>query len=253
MRFNIVNEELPYYLSLAQGHTITYAEPFRFSMLQGRIHYGFIHLLKGSIRYEFPEEDTTLQLTQGQIVYLPKGCRYICVYPAEETVVAILNFDLFPESTSELPKTVTILPEDNQRFFKGFSTERIPMNALQCSARVYDLMDSLLKAQPSLPKKYRRLQPAITQLESNPFADTDVALYAKLCGMSVPGFRRSFREYVGMPPIEYRNNLRLHYAKMLLTSGEYSVEEAARKSGFNNISFFYRLFRRKFGSSPGKF
>ena len=253
MRLNIVNEELPYYLSLAQGHMVTHAEPFRFSMMQGRMHYGFIHLLKGSVRYEFPEENTALQIRQGQIVYLPKDCRYICVYPAEETVVAILNFDLFPQSKSELPKTVTILPEDNQRFFKGFSIQRIPMNALQCSARVYDLMDALLKAQPSPPKKYRRLQPAIAHMENNPFEDTDVNLYAKLCGMSVPAFHRSFREYVGMPPIEYRNNLRLHYAKMLLSSGEYSVEEAARKSGFNNISFFYRLFRRKFGVSPGKF
>jgi AraC family cel operon transcriptional repressor len=69
--------------------------------------------------------------------------------------------------------------------------------------------------------------------------------------MSVPGFRRSFREFVGQNPIAYRNNLRLILAKKLLTSGEYTVEEAAAQSGFTNLSFFYRLFRREYGQKPG--
>ena len=253
MKHNIVSEELSYYLRLAQGHTVTHTEPMRFSHAGGRMFYGFVHLLKGQIQYEFPQDGSTMHIHTGQIVYIPKHCRYICIYPAEETVVAVLNFDLSPESTLQLPQTVTILSGDTQRIFKGFHNQRVPMNSLQCAARVYELLDILLRTPPAIAKKYRRLQPAIAYIEKHPTVDVNVDFYANLCGMSTSGFRRSFRDYVGISPIEYRNDLRLRYAKMLLISGEYSAEEAARQSGFNNISFFYRLFRRKFGTSPGKF
>lgn len=252
MKHNIVSEELRCYLTLAQGQTVTHTEPMRLSREQGRMFYGFIHLLKGDLQYQFPD-GSNMHIREGQMVYVPKYCRYISIYPSAQTMVAVLNFDLSWDSTLQLPKTVTVLTGDPQRFFKGFTNQRLPMNSLQCAARVYELLDILLQNPPQIAKKYRRLQPAIEYIEKHPVMDVDVDFYANLCGMSNSGFRRSFREHVGVSPIEYRNDLRLRYAKMLLTSGEYSVEEAARQSGFHNISFFYRLFRRKFGSSPGKF
>lgn len=253
MQHIIINENLPCCISLAQGLIVTHAEPVHFSNEHGRELYGFIHVLKGWIEYQFPEDESTISIRTRQTVYVPKGCRYVCVYPPEETIVAILNFDLLHESAPPIPQTATLLSASAERQFRNFTDPHVSFNSLQCAARIYELLDMLLKDPPALPKKYRRLQPAIEHIENHPVLDTDVDFYAKLCGMSTSGFRRSFRDYVGISPIEYRNNLRLHYAKMLLASGEYSVEEAAHKSGFNNISFFYRLFRRKFGSSPGKF
>lgn len=253
MKHNVVSEDLPYYISLAQGHTVTHTEALRFSHEQGRLFYGFIHLLKGKIQFEFTEDGSAMHIDQGQIVYVPKNCRYVCIYPPEETIVAVLNFDFFPDSASNLPKEVTMLSADARQIFKSFTNQQIPINSLQCAARVYELLDILLRNPPAIAKKHRRLQPAIEYIEKHPVMDVDVDFYADLCGMSTSGFRRSFREYVGVSPIEYRNDLRLRYAKMLLTSGEHSVEDAAHQSGFNNLSFFYRLFRRKFGSTPGKF
>lgn len=253
MQHIIINENLPYYISLAQGLIVTHSEPVRISKEQGRGLYGFIHVLKGWIEYKFPEDGSTIQIHARQTVYVPKDCRYLCVYPSEDTTVAILNFDLLQESMQPIPQKPVLLSASAERRFRNFTDQHMSLNSLQCAARIYELLDLLLKAPPALPKKYRRLQPAIEHIEKFPILDNDVDFYAKLCEMSVPGFRRSFREYVGVSPIEYRNSLRLQYAKMLLTTGEYSVEEVAHKSGFNNISFFYRLFRRKFGSSPSKF
>ena len=252
MKHNVVDEELRYYLCLAQGHTVTHTEPMRISHENGRMFYGFIHLLKGNMQYQFPD-GSDLYVQEGEMVYVPKHCRYVSTYPAEETMVAVLNFDLSRESNLQLPQEVTVLSGVPQRIFKGFTNQLVPMNSLQCAARVYELLDILFRNPPAVAKKYRRLQPAIEYIEKHPALDVNVDFYANLCGMSTSGFRRSFRDYVGVSPIEYRNDLRLRYAKMLLASGEYSAEEVARQSGFNNISFFYRLFRRKFGTSPGKF
>ncbi len=68
--------------------------------------------------------------------------------------------------------------------------------------------------------------------------------------MSEVNFRRAFREYMGVSPIDYRNALRLEYAGRLLRSGEYNVSEAAELSGFSNISFFIRSYKKKYGHTP---
>jgi len=63
-------------------------------------------------------------------------------------------------------------------------------------------------------------------------------------------FRRLFRGYTGSSPIEYRNDLRLSSARAKLQSGEYNVTEAAESCGFSNLSFFIRLYKKKFGYTP---
>ena len=70
--------------------------------------------------------------------------------------------------------------------------------------------------------------------------------------MSEVNFRRLFKEYTGMSPIDYRNDLRLKNAKNMLQSGEYNVTEAATASGFSNLSFFIRLYKKKYGHTPKK-
>ena len=148
------------------------------------------------------------------------------------------------------PTGVSGLPQDTGRLFRS-SDQYTSFDCIRCAARIYDLLAILRQSEVPMPKKHRRLLPAIEALERNPEANLPVSYYAELCGMSESGFRRSFREYIGQSPVDYRNSLRLVHARKLIASGGYSVEEAAIQSGFSNLSFFYRLFRRKFGRKPG--
>ena len=59
-------------------------------------------------------------------------------------------------------------------------------------------------------------------------------------------------KYTGCSPIEYRNDLRLAGARGKLRSGEYNVSEAAELCGFTNLSFFIRLYKKKYGHTPKK-
>ena len=63
---------------------------------------------------------------------------------------------------------------------------------------------------------------------------------------------RMFKEYTGNSPIEYRNDLLLNSARAKLQSGEYNVTEVAELCGFTNLSFFIRLYKKKFGYTPKK-
>ena len=56
-----------------------------------------------------------------------------------------------------------------------------------------------------------------------------------------------------MPFIQYLNDYRLTMAGELLKMTEESVTQIALKCGFENLSYFNRLFRRKFGVTPGQY
>ena len=71
-----------------------------------------------------------------------------------------------------------------------------------------------------------------------------------MCSMCESRFRRKFSEYAGMPPIKYRNFLRVKKAAELLSGGEYTVSEAAELVGIPDVSYFCRLFREQMGVKP---
>lgn len=64
---------------------------------------------------------------------------------------------------------------------------------------------------------------------------------------------RYFKEHFQLTFVNYTNYLRLTYAKSLLETTELPVTEVALQSGFPNVSYFIRIFKEKYGSSPQKY
>jgi AraC-like DNA-binding protein len=50
--------------------------------------------------------------------------------------------------------------------------------------------------------------------------------------------------------MEYRDSIRLLYAKDFLAEESTSVSEAAYKCGFEDVNYFSRFFKKHTGSSP---
>ena len=63
-------------------------------------------------------------------------------------------------------------------------------------------------------------------------------------------FMRRFREATGLTPLDYVQALRLEEAKQMLEMGDLSVEAIANEIGYEDASFFGRMFRRKVGMTP---
>ena len=76
---------------------------------------------------------------------------------------------------------------------------------------------------------------------------------AALTFYSKSHFMKFFKAHMGSGFIEYLNDYRLTMAERLLRSSDLSVLEVAEQSGFDNLSYFNRIFKRKYGSSPGKY
>ena len=68
--------------------------------------------------------------------------------------------------------------------------------------------------------------------------------------------RRLFREQTGKTPQEYLKHLRVKAAKRLLASRErsnYSITEICTMVGFNDISYFSRVFKKTTGYPPSEY
>ncbi len=80
-----------------------------------------------------------------------------------------------------------------------------------------------------------------------------VAAMVALSGLAERSFKRRFTEATGMAPIEYVHTLRLEEAKQLLETTDMPVEVVANETGYEDGSFFRRLFRRKVGMTPADY
>jgi AraC-like DNA-binding protein len=76
---------------------------------------------------------------------------------------------------------------------------------------------------------------------------------ASLAGMSASAFSRFFKLHTGRNLTDYIIDLRLGYASRQLVDSTDSIAEISYRCGFNNLSNFNRIFRKKKGCSPSEF
>lgn len=71
----------------------------------------------------------------------------------------------------------------------------------------------------------------------------------------IPGrtLERRFKAATGTTLIEHLQNARIEHAKALLESGSLPVDEISAQAGYEDASFFRRLFRRRTGLSPSQY
>jgi transcriptional regulator GlxA family with amidase domain len=68
--------------------------------------------------------------------------------------------------------------------------------------------------------------------------------------MSPRNFSRRFKLAIGKTPIKYLHEMRLNNAKELLQSSNLSIAEIAYKVGYNDMSYFAKLFKKELYVSP---
>lgn len=81
-------------------------------------------------------------------------------------------------------------------------------------------------------------------------ANAELARQANLC---TNAFIRLFRQYVGVPPQTYLQNLRLDHAARLLHTSERAVDQIAAECGFCDRNYLTKLFKRRFHVGPAQY
>ena len=80
-----------------------------------------------------------------------------------------------------------------------------------------------------------------------------VAAMVERSGLTDRTFKRRFARATGLSPMEYVHTLRLEEAKQMLETSELAFEAVALEVGYEDASFFGRLFRRKVGLTPAQY
>ena len=76
---------------------------------------------------------------------------------------------------------------------------------------------------------------------------------AKIAAMTEVAFSRFFKNKTGKTFIDTLNEIRLGHASRMLIDTSYNITEVAYKCGFNNMSNFNRIFKKKKNCTPKEF
>lgn len=217
----------------------------------------FFYIDRGVYRIGETKE-TMHRYTEGDILYLPYDVTYCSRWEKEMQGAYIsVTFSLSDRAGKRfsLGESVSLLTLDRREqlrpMFRELSRkwERGSYGyRLECASLLYALLyRAAVGGDGSGP---RGMDKAILYLENHYRDDLRVQDLAEMAGVGECMFRRSFRQTMGVSPVQYRNHLRLTKAREMLQSGEYTVLEAAVAAGFDDPGYFSRLFKREFGVPP---
>lgn len=127
------------------------------------------------------------------------------------------------------------------------------LHDLSTSRNMKILSDSSFSNTDMLSYNSRRVEKVMEYL--NKYFDRTLTLTeaAKVASMSETAFSRFFKSRTGSTFVDTLNDIRLGHASRMLIETTNSITEIAFKCGFNNISNFNRIFKRRKNCTPKEF
>ncbi|RIX52649.1 AraC family transcriptional regulator [Paenibacillus nanensis] len=101
--------------------------------------------------------------------------------------------------------------------------------------------------------KIERLKTVIQYIQQNYERQIRLSELAALIPMSEGHFSRFFKSMTRQTPMDYINSYRIRQAAELLRQPERKISAIALEVGFDNISYFIRVFRKTMNCSPSDF
>ena len=153
------------------------------------------------------------------------------------------------------------LSEIINRFIRIGVKERSKEKDLIASLALKELLIRLTQTQARemLEKTYKelasgnRLAHVVDYIKTHIRENLQLEELASQACMSKAHFLRTFKQELGLTPMEFVLNERLKLARYFLSVGNYQIQEVCHMSGFNNIAYFIRVFKREFHMTPKSF
>lgn len=114
-----------------------------------------------------------------------------------------------------------------------------------------DFIESVYSSQDS--RKITQIKPAIDYIETNYRNQITLEEIAKAAFLSASRLAHLFKEQLGMTIIDYLTSIRIKHAKELLLATTKNCTQICFDVGYNNQSYFIRMFKASVGLTPLKF
>ncbi len=127
------------------------------------------------------------------------------------------------------------------------------LHELAVSGDYYKLSSSPASASPRTVTDSLRVKNAQEYIVAHYKEEIRLADLARLAGMTPTAFSRFFKLRTGYSISDFLIDIRLVHATRALVDTNASVAEICYECGFNNVSNFNRIFKKKKGNSPKAF
>ncbi|MBQ7040143.1 MAG: helix-turn-helix transcriptional regulator [Clostridia bacterium] len=216
-----------------------------------------ICVIKGEADYR-TERGDLFNLKKGSVLFLSREITYSMKVKSDGYDFIFVEFK-FSSEPYEI-KNEHFQVEGAEKLFRQLietDVKKLHGRKISCLSilyMIYDLLISSSVPQESASFKHAQIERIAYEIQQK-FRNPDYSVYlaAKKTNMSEAYFRKLFRSEYGMCPVEYLISLRIAHAKNLLTYQKSSISEIALESGFSDIYYFSRRFKKETGMTPTEY
>ena len=258
-------------------HHVSPSHPQYVMSLHWHVEFELIRVLKGSLQLSIDEQEYAV--SAGSSILIPAGavhagtpfdCTYECIVfdmnmlmnkndTCHKLIRKIIDHRVepkyvYPSSYNDIHQTVWTLFDAIASKKEGY--QLIVLGAL------YQMIGTVFAKQyynpaPAQPprnhKRIIQLKTALEYIESSYNKQLTLEEMSGSINMSPKYFCRFFQEMTHRTPIDYLNYYRIERACYQLLTTDQSITEVAYNSGFNDLSYFIKTFKKYKGTTPKKY
>ena len=227
----------------------------------------------GSHSHEFWElcmnlEGETINYFNGEQHTVGPGTVFLCppggIHSKKAISGRFKDISIALEDTGFFGKVSEYYFEDKNNTFYNLFVTMYDVYHSDFSEKVL-VINGLLEALCGIIKSKQEntdvMTPVVEQLKEyiyNNFSNPEFKIsdFASCNSYSSDYLRQVFKRQIGVSPLDYLNDLRINNAqKMLLINREplYRITEIAQFSGFYDVGYFTRMFKKKTGMTPSEY
>jgi AraC-like DNA-binding protein len=239
-----------------------------------------IIITNGKLHYEIGSEKGTAET--DDILYVNSGMIHSTLPdPESDCVYICIVFDLFSFTKNDIASGEILQSlingdinislrlsdyGDEQirliiRQLERVLSKKINGNALQIHGLLFTLLGNIIHNGyyykttdiPPTRKSISKLKYVLSVIENNYHMPLTLQMLADEAEMSTKYFCYFFKQMTHFTPIEYLNKHRIEVACYRLMSGEKNITELAYACGFNEVSYFIRVFKKITGLTPKQY
>jgi AraC-like DNA-binding protein len=154
------------------------------------------------------------------------------------------------------------IDEHFQRLLQEWETQElgyqivIKMRLIECLIILSRCFDQQNKMKPSIPFQHHEkaiIYSAMELIDKYSSKPINLEQLSRYCGMSVSSFSTKFKQISGNTFIEYKQKSQINKACWYLEQTLMTIDQIADEVGVDDLSYFYRLFKRQTGQTPTQY
>ncbi len=231
-----------------------------------------IYIISG--KFALTLNDNVFVLSKGESAFIPSGiihggtpenCVYQCAVFSLEKMLPLIPIRQ-EQYERELGQGDYIPPVklENTHIIKLFYTLKNKNHGYEFATQglIFQIIGEILSEKSNAKtqanssadtKRIKKIKDVLRLIRNDYAKSLTLEILAETAGLNLQYLCKSFKRITGKTPIDYLNFYRIECAAEFLQLGEMNVTEIAFACGFNDLSYFIKMFKKQKNMSPREF